>query len=166
MRFSTAYTKDDMKAKEGKEGGVDDGFFTPGANAWSATTIHEYGHVLDFDTTTQTRVFLLDAIAPVGGYDKHAVNTDFDVRQKFVKWLGGNNSTTYLRRGINRIKFNGAAPSRYSVTDPTRLGFNEAEIIAESFTDVTMNGAKAAEVSKAVVDELMNTRRVYKRVNG
>lgn len=126
---------------------------------WGSTIIHEYGHVLDwYGGQQESRKKLFPALKKV--YQKHreaASDSSPFSKVKFERWIRGDGYSTI---------FNGAAPSKYSVYQPDDVGFNTAEIIAESFSDVVRNGEKAKDTSKAVHAVLMREVKARNKREG
>jgi len=153
MRLNARFTRDYQTMKDSKMNGQIKKWTTKGAGEkpWEATITHEYGHVLDwFAGEADARKKLFNPIKKV--YMEESGEPKF-MLSKFVRWLSGDRFA---------YTYNGAGPSRYAVNKPTDKGYNEAEIIAESFTDVVRNGSDAKPVSRAVYDVLMREVKKHK----
>lgn len=153
MRLNRKFTASYQTMRDSKENGSIKKWTTKGAGKkpWEATITHEYGHVLDwFAGEAAARKKLFNPIKKV--YMEESGEPKF-MLSKFVRWLSGDRFA---------YTYNGHGPSRYAVHNPTDKGYNEAEIIAESFTDVTRNGDDAKPVSKAVYKVLMREVKAYK----
>lgn len=157
MRLSKTYMLDYADMKERKEYGERIKWSTgnSGEAPWRSTTIHEFGHVMDW---AATRMDMEGELAQVIGevYAKEDPGymglTEIGKKRKLKKWLQG---TTSKQHDV----YNGAGPSRYGVWKPGEWGFNKYEVVAEAFSDVERNGDKATPVSKAVHKLLIDKLR-------
>lgn len=153
LRFSPKFARDEGLMDDSMRESDGTGWLAPNGfradDLWRTTVTHEFAHVIDFDTGMEMRSALLQ---PLFSYAQH--NFNVNTIQKFRKWIAGNPKarTTYID-GVLRNVWDGPAPSQYPVTSKidSSSGFNHAEMIAESFTDVENNGEKAKEVSHIVV---------------
>lgn len=153
MRISPQFATDPQKARASLNHSETLGWLTAKSysyeNIWDSTVAHEYAHVMDFDTNSEAKPRVWTALV------KHYEDITGKVytQKGFTRWIQGDNKgdRVYLG-GLGYDKWTGPAPSKYSVSDPdSKKGYNEWEMIAESFADVNGNGDNAKEVSKIVV---------------
>jgi hypothetical protein len=148
MRLNKTYMLDYAGMKDRKEyaEGIKWSVSSSGEAPWRSTTIHEFGHVMDWAATRMNMEYeLAQVIGEVYAKEDPGYMglTEIGKKRKLKKWLQG---TTSEQHDV----YNGAGPSRYGVWKPGAWGFNKYEVVAEAFLDVERNGDKATPVSKAV----------------
>ncbi|ARW57098.1 MuF-like minor capsid protein [Mycobacterium phage Candle] len=170
LRLNVKFANNYAQMEKSKKSGETRRWTTTGAgtNPWDATITHEFGHVLDWRYTRMDSWKDLNAIMeseyakanPAYKKDNHTLAG----RKKLVsRWLGERDviEDYHPETGEKKAFYRhiGGAPSGYSVSKPNDWGFNPAELVAESFTDVERNGDGAKPTSKAVHKWLMRKRK-------
>lgn len=166
--FNRKWVSDYEGAQKRIKDAIDTGFLSQARDPekpWHGTVVHEWGHVLDFSSRSQTHRGLMPLDADRawaakgspkvgrGMYDAFLTGRGYDLQFDDIPDLFDEYDNWVLD----------SLPSGYSFKDKRRTKINAVEAVAEAYTEAVLN-PDANEFSKALRDKLIEAVRDNRRL--